>query len=196
MEVVITIDELRRAGINVTVVPVRKRLQVDACQGIDIVADAPISDCAGADFDLILPPGGMPGAATLGDGDILESMVKKHADEGQPYARFRVAPAVALGSWGLMHGFAFWFDVELNGSVGFSFFFIYFLLVADSITLPMSSFFNTHSSIFMQKLFAQVVKKLNKICKMGLWALHWGRALKDHHNSYFFYYFFTFWISK
>ncbi|RVW84785.1 Protein DJ-1-like B [Vitis vinifera] len=115
MEVVITIDELRRAGINVTVVPVRKRLQVDACQGIDIVADAPISDCAGADFDLILPPGGMPGAATLGDGDILESMVKKHADEGQPYARFRVAPAVALGSWGLMHGFAFWFDVELNG---------------------------------------------------------------------------------
>ena len=158
MEVVITIDELRRAGVNVTVVPVRKRLQVDACQGIDIVADAPISDCAGADFDLILLSGGMPGAATLRDGDILESMVKKHADEGQPYARFRVAPAVALGSWGLMHGFAFWFDVELNGSVGFSFF-IYFLLVADSITLPMSSFFNTHSPIFMQKLFAQVVKK-------------------------------------
>ncbi|RVW82224.1 Protein DJ-1-like B [Vitis vinifera] len=115
MEVVITIDELRRAGVNVIVVPVRKRLQVDACQGVDIVADAPISDCAGADFDLILLPGGMPGATTLGDGDILESMVKKHADDGQLYARFRVAPAVALGSWGLMHGFAFWFDVELNG---------------------------------------------------------------------------------
>ena len=63
-------------------------------------------------IDLILLPGGMPGATTLGDGDILESMVKKHADEGQPYARFRVAPAVAFGSWGLMHGFAFWFDVE------------------------------------------------------------------------------------
>ncbi|KAL6350303.1 hypothetical protein AAG906_004252 [Vitis piasezkii] len=112
MEVVITINELRRAGVNVT------------CRGVDIVADAPISDCAGADFDLILLPGGMPGAATLGDGDILESMVKKHADDGQLYARFRVAPAVALGSWGLMHGFAFWFDVELNGSVGFSFLFI------------------------------------------------------------------------
>ena len=152
----ITIDELRRAGVNVTVLPVRKRLQVDACRGVDIVADAPISDCASADFDPILLPGGMPGAATLGDGDVLKSMVKKHADDGQLYARFRVAPAVALGSWGLMHDFAFWFDVELNGSVGFSFF-IYFLLVADSITLPMSSFFNTHSSIFMQKLFAHVV---------------------------------------
>ena len=57
-----------------------------------------------------------------------------------------------------LHGFAFWFDVELNGFVGFLFL-IYFLLVADSITLPMSSFFNTHSSIFMQKLFAQVVEK-------------------------------------
>ena len=63
-----------------------------------------------------------------------------------------------------MHGFAFWFDVKLNGSVGFSFF-IYFLLVADSITLPMSSFFNTHSSIFMQKLFAQVVKNKIKYVK-------------------------------
>ena len=121
----ITIDELRRAGVNVTVLPVRKRLQVDVCRGVDIVADAPISECAGADFDLILPSGGMPGAATLGDGDILESMVKKHADEGQPYARFRVAPAVAFGSWGLMHGFAFWFDVELNGSVGFLFFYLF-----------------------------------------------------------------------
>ena len=58
----------------------------------------------------------------------------------------------------LLHGFAFWFDVELNGFVGFLFF-IYFLLVADSITLSMSSVFNTHSSIFMQKLFAQVVEK-------------------------------------
>ena len=58
----------------------------------------------------------------------------------------------------LLHDFAFWFDVELNGSVGFLFF-IYFLLVADSITLPMSSFFNTHSAIFMQKLFAQVMEK-------------------------------------
>ena len=109
-------------------------------------------------IDLILLPGGMPGATNLGDGDILESMVKKHADDGQLYAIFRVAPAVALGSWGLMHGFAFWFDVELNGFVGFLFF-IYFLLVADSITLSMSSVFNTHSSIFMQKLFAQVVEK-------------------------------------
>ena len=59
-----------------------------------------------------------------------------------------------------LHGFAFWFDVELNGFVGFLFFF-YFLLVADSITLPMSLFFNTHSSIFIQKLFAQVVEKNN-----------------------------------
>ncbi|KAL6322978.1 hypothetical protein AAG906_022881 [Vitis piasezkii] len=111
MEVVITINELRRAGVNVTVVPVRKQLQLTRAK-------------AGADFDLILLPGGMPGAATLGDGDILESMVKKHPDDGQLYARFREAPAVALGSWGLMHGFAFWFDVELNGSVGFSFLFI------------------------------------------------------------------------
>ncbi|RVX00776.1 Protein DJ-1-like A [Vitis vinifera] len=84
---------------NVTVVPVRKRLQVDACQGVDIVADAPISDCAGADFDLILLREECQGLQLFEMVNILESMVKKHADDGQLYARFRVAPAVALGSW-------------------------------------------------------------------------------------------------
>lgn len=46
----------------------------------------------------------MPGAATLRDCGMLESMVKKHAADGQLYAGICAAPAVALGSWGLMKG--------------------------------------------------------------------------------------------
>lgn len=48
--------------------------------------------------------GGMPGASTLKDCKTLESMVKKQAADGRLYAAICAAPAVALGSWGLLKG--------------------------------------------------------------------------------------------
>lgn len=48
--------------------------------------------------------GGMPGAANLRDCGVLESMVKKHAEKGGLYSAICAAPAVALGSWGLLKG--------------------------------------------------------------------------------------------
>lgn len=72
----------------------------------------------------------MPGAATLRDCGILESMVKKHAADGQLYAAICAAPAVALGSWGLLKGlkvikhltghisiFGFWVSVIIIGVI-------------------------------------------------------------------------------
>lgn len=44
----------------------------------------------------------MPGAATLRDSKTLKSLVEKHSEEGRPYAAICAAPAVALGSWGLL----------------------------------------------------------------------------------------------
>ncbi|KAK6154286.1 hypothetical protein DH2020_008534 [Rehmannia glutinosa] len=104
LEAVITIDVLRRAGADVTVASVEKQLRVDACHGVKIVADALISDCGDTVFDLISLPGGMPGAATLKDCTTLERMVKKQAADDRPYAAICAAPAVALGSWGLLKG--------------------------------------------------------------------------------------------
>lgn len=48
--------------------------------------------------------GGMPGSTTLRDCKALESIVRKQAAEGRPYAAICAAPAVALGSWGLLKG--------------------------------------------------------------------------------------------
>ncbi|KAA8523983.1 hypothetical protein F0562_010586 [Nyssa sinensis] len=104
MEAVITIDILRRAGADVTVASVEKQLGVDACHGMKIVADALIPDCADTVFDLISLPGGMPGAAALKDCGILERTVRRQATEGRFYAAICAAPAVALGSWGLLKG--------------------------------------------------------------------------------------------
>ncbi|XP_021719216.1 protein DJ-1 homolog B-like [Chenopodium quinoa] len=104
MEAVITIDVLRRAGAEVTVASVEKGLQVDACHSVKIVADALINDCSQTVFDLISLPGGMPGASTLKDSATLKSMVEKQAADGRLHAAICAAPAVALGSWGLLKG--------------------------------------------------------------------------------------------
>ncbi|XP_074574353.1 protein DJ-1 homolog B [Curcuma longa] len=104
IEAVITIDVLRRAGADVSVASAEKDLRVDACWGVKLVADALISDVASTTFDLISLPGGLPGSVTLRDCGALESIVKKQAEEGGLYAAICAAPAVALGSWGLLKG--------------------------------------------------------------------------------------------
>ncbi|KAK6934162.1 DJ-1/PfpI [Dillenia turbinata] len=104
MEAVIIIDVLRRSGADVTVASVEDKLEVDACHGVKLVADTLIADCVHTAVDLISLPGGMPGAATLRDCGILEGLVKKQATDGRLYSAICAAPAVALGSWGLLKG--------------------------------------------------------------------------------------------
>ncbi|KAJ4980380.1 hypothetical protein NE237_031217 [Protea cynaroides] len=104
MEAVIMIDVLRRGGADVTVASVEKELLVDGCREVKLVADAFVSDCAGKDYDLIALPGGMPGVDHLRDCTILEGLTKKHVDDGRVYSAICAAPAVVLGSWGLLNG--------------------------------------------------------------------------------------------
>ncbi|XP_078439191.1 class I glutamine amidotransferase-like superfamily protein [Wolffia australiana] len=104
MEAVIVIDVLRRAGADVTVASVEKDLDIEASWGVKLVADALLTDCSGMNFDLITIPGGMPGSASIRDCATLEQMVKKHAADGGLYAAICAAPAVVLGSWGLLTG--------------------------------------------------------------------------------------------
>ncbi|KAL1817912.1 hypothetical protein DCAR_0522411 [Daucus carota subsp. sativus] len=104
VEAAMIIDVLRRAETVVTVASVEEQLQIDESHGVKIVAEAFISDCANTTYDLIALPGGMVGAARLRDTEILESMVKKHAQEGRLYAAICASPAVVLGPWGLLKG--------------------------------------------------------------------------------------------
>ncbi|KAF2927066.1 protein DJ-1 homolog A [Oryza sativa Japonica Group] len=105
MEAVITVDVLRRAGADVSVASVDPgSAQVGGAWGVKLAADALLDDLADAEFDLISLPGGMPGSSNLRDCKLLENMVKKHAGKGKLYAAICAAPAVALGSWGLLNG--------------------------------------------------------------------------------------------
>ena len=67
LEAVAIIDVLRRSGASVTVASVSGNHQITASRGVVIVADALIEDCAKMNFDLVVLPGGIPGAEHLRD---------------------------------------------------------------------------------------------------------------------------------
>ena len=104
IEAVTIIDVLRRAGVEVTVafVGVGKTKQITAARGTNIVADSFIADCADKAWDLIAIPGGIEGADHLAASEILDQLLRSQAQQGKFYAAICAAPAVVLGSKGLL----------------------------------------------------------------------------------------------
>ena len=104
IEAVTIIDVLRRAGVEVTVasVGVGKTKQITAARGTNIVADSFIADCADKAWDLIAVPGGTEGADHLAASEILDQLLRSQAQQGKFYAAICAAPAVVLGSKGLL----------------------------------------------------------------------------------------------
>lgn len=104
VEASVPIDILRRASADVTVASAGDALLVEVMYGVKIVADALVADCAAASYDLIVLPGGVPGAANLGGCAALEGIVRRHAEKGGLYAAICAAPPLALAPWGLLDG--------------------------------------------------------------------------------------------
>ena len=66
VEALIPVDVLRRGGVEVvTVSVVEENMLVESAHGVQVVADALFDECDFADADLLLLPGGMPGATNL-----------------------------------------------------------------------------------------------------------------------------------
>ena len=61
-----------------------------------------IDDAAKDEYDLVVCPGGMPGAAHLRDSETLKSILEKQKGAGKPYGAICAAPAVVLASHGLV----------------------------------------------------------------------------------------------
>ncbi len=103
LEAVGIIDTLRRAGANVTVASVQD-LQITGCCETKIIADKLISACMNEDYDMIVLPGGLPGAEYLRDSEELTQLLKKQAENGKYYAAICAAPVVVLQHHGLLKG--------------------------------------------------------------------------------------------
>jgi 4-methyl-5(b-hydroxyethyl)-thiazole monophosphate biosynthesis len=101
LEAVTIIDILRRAEIDVTVASVGTR-QITASRGVKIVTDALIADCVNEVYDLIVLPGGLPGADNLRDSAELTRMLKDQAASDRLYAAICASPACVLKAHGLL----------------------------------------------------------------------------------------------
>ena len=102
-EAITIIDILRRAGIEVTVASVGD-IAITASRGTKLVADAPIAVCTNNNYDMIVLPGGMPGANNLRDSVALSQMLKRQVCEGRYYAAICASPSVVLAYHGLTAG--------------------------------------------------------------------------------------------
>jgi 4-methyl-5(b-hydroxyethyl)-thiazole monophosphate biosynthesis len=73
-----------------------------ASRGVKIVADVLIGDCAGKTYDLVVCPGGMPGATNLCDSKELAEILHIQQRQGRLYGAICASPAVVLGHHGLI----------------------------------------------------------------------------------------------
>eukprot|EP01035_Chromulina_nebulosa_P016814 gene16814-22298_t len=102
IETTTIIDTLVRGGIDVIVASVAESLQVKCSRGVNIVADVNIQDCVNNDYDIIVCPGGMPGAENLRNSEILKNILIRQQSQGKLIGAICAAPAVVLQSHNLI----------------------------------------------------------------------------------------------
>lgn len=102
LEAITITDLMTRAGIKVTTASLDDR-PVKASRGITIIADTSIDKIADENFDMIVLPGGLPGADHLRDDEHVQQMLKRHAESGQYVAAICAAPK-ALAQAGILEG--------------------------------------------------------------------------------------------
>ena len=106
VEALIPVDVLRRGGQDVVTVSVMDDSQtVESAHGVTMIADTWIGDCDLTDADLLLLPGGMPGASNLYACEPLRQALVNQQEEGKMIAAICASPAVVLGQMGLLQGY-------------------------------------------------------------------------------------------
>lgn len=102
-EALATIDICRRAGIDAVMVSVTGNLTVESAHHIKITADMLFEDGDFTDADILMLPGGMPGATNLLAHKGLCSTIINHHKAGKILAAICAAPLV-FGQLGLLNG--------------------------------------------------------------------------------------------
>lgn len=101
VEAITPIDILRRAGVDVTVAGVGSSVVIGS-HSIAVSADKLIEECDES-YDIIVLPGGMPGAVNLSkDFDVIRRII--NTAQGGWVCAICAAPAVVLGNTGLLEG--------------------------------------------------------------------------------------------
>jgi len=102
LEAVTIIDILRRAGIEVIAAGLQAGI-VKASRGTQLMPDMTLDAALAHEFDMVVLPGGMPGAKHLKEDARILNLLKKMAGEGKYTAAICAAPTV-LAEAGLLKG--------------------------------------------------------------------------------------------
>ncbi|RDH82624.1 MAG: DJ-1 family protein [endosymbiont of Galathealinum brachiosum] len=102
LEAVTVTDLLTRAGIEVVTAGLDSE-PVVAARGLKIIPQTIINNVTDTLFDMIVLPGGLPGANHLRDNDALQNILKKHAENNNYLAAICAAPKALLQA-GVLEG--------------------------------------------------------------------------------------------
>ena len=103
IEALTPVDVLRRAGLSVQTVSVMDEQIVAGAHGVPVLADKMFAEINLEDAEMILLPGGLPGATNLDAHEGLGQMIQDFAKEEKPLAAICAAPLV-FGNRGLLQG--------------------------------------------------------------------------------------------
>lgn len=103
LEALGTADIIRRAGLDLQIVSITGQRIVTGAHGIRIETDALIEDIDFMDADMLVLPGGMPGAANFANHALLNERMRDHIAAGRLLAAICAAPLVP-GRLGLLDG--------------------------------------------------------------------------------------------
>ena len=103
IEALTPVDVLRRAGLPVQTVSVMDEQVVAGAHGVPVLADKMFDEINSEDAEMILLPGGLPGATNLDAHEGLGRMILEFAEAEKPLAAICAAPLV-LGNRGLLQG--------------------------------------------------------------------------------------------
>jgi 4-methyl-5(b-hydroxyethyl)-thiazole monophosphate biosynthesis len=102
-EAIGTIDVLRRGDLEVTTVSVTGKNAVTGAHGIPVVADKLFAETDFSGGQMLVFPGGMPGAGNLNAHEGLKALIQQYHVENKKLSAICAAPLI-LGGLGLLRG--------------------------------------------------------------------------------------------
>ena len=102
LEAITVVDLLRRAGVSVVTAGLDDK-PVRAARGTVMVPDTTLDEALNQEYDMVVLPGGLPGADHLDGDPRIRGLLKEMVDEDRFTAAICAAPKV-LASTGLLEG--------------------------------------------------------------------------------------------
>lgn len=103
IEALTVVDVLRRAGVEIKTVSITGAKEVSLSHGVKMECDLTIEQCDFSDADMLLLPGGLPGATNLNEHEGVRKAMLAQYNAGKKVGAICAAPLV-LGSLGILQG--------------------------------------------------------------------------------------------